>query len=286
MTVCIGALAANSKAIVCVADRCISYSQEVTGDTDSVKILPLGENGLHVLIAGGDASIGRVLSKLVLHDDLGKNREATKGYCESAYREAEKEILGLKFLSPFVTSKDYEDALLKPQVNEVLKAISEKIQHERSESAAEPIFSCALILCGFDDKQKPFLLDLASPGICTDMTLSGFCATGSGAGYALKHLLADDGWKRNYPIDRALYEIFDAKIQAEEDPGVGYDSDLIVLTPGTSTPVPDDIKTMLDRAWIKLHRSPYVKFNRDEHIPLPPKDWMGKLKTFADSIKT
>jgi hypothetical protein len=286
MTVCIGALADDSKAIVCVADRCIAYSEYVTGDTDSVKILPLGENGLHVLIAGGDASIGRVLSKLVIHDDLGKNKETTKGYCESAYRDAEQEILGLKFLSPFLTPKDYGEALLKPQVNDVIKSIAEKIQNERSESSGESIFSCALILCGFDDKRKPFLLDLAPPGICTDMTLSGFCATGSGAGYALKHLLADDGWKRTYPVDRALYELFDAKIQAEDDPAVGYDSDLIVLTPGKSTPVPDDIKTMLDRAWIKLNRSPYVTFNPDEHIPLPPEDWMVKLKTFAESIKT
>jgi hypothetical protein len=49
MTVCLGALAADSMAIVCVADKCITYSQDIYGDTDSVKILPLGENGVHVL---------------------------------------------------------------------------------------------------------------------------------------------------------------------------------------------------------------------------------------------
>lgn len=285
LTVCIGALAADSKAIVCVADRCITYSEDITGDTDSVKILPLGDNGLHAMIAGGDASIGRVLSKLVLHDDLGKDREQTKAYCEKAYRDAEQEILGLKFLSPFITPDEYGKAILKPQVNKVIKSIAENIQKERSETQTESIFSCALILCGFDNKGKPFLLDLQAPGICTDMTLSGFCATGSGSGYALKHLLAEDGWKRTYPIDRALYELFDAKIQAEEDPGVGYDSNAIVITAGDSTAVPEDIKTMLDRAWIKLHRSPYVVFNADEHVPMPPDDWMERLKAFANGIK-
>jgi hypothetical protein len=27
-----------------------------------------------------------------------------------------------------------------------------------------------------------------------------------------------------------------------------------------------------------------VKFNHDEHVPLPPKDWMKKLKDFAETI--
>jgi hypothetical protein len=29
MTVCLGALAANAMAIVCVADKCITYSQDI-----------------------------------------------------------------------------------------------------------------------------------------------------------------------------------------------------------------------------------------------------------------
>ena len=283
MTVCLGALAADSMAIVCVADKCITYSQDIYGDTDSVKILPLGENGVHVLIAGADRSIGRVLSKLVVHDDLGRDKEKTKQYCEEAYREAEKEILELKFLSPFVDAREYNEALRQERVNGIIKSISDAIAAERKESTADSIFSCALILCGFDEGGKPFLLELAPPGICTDMTPGGFCANGSGAGYALKHLLSD-GWDRKFSIDRAIFELFDAKIQAEDDPGVGYEADLIVITAQKATPIPDDIKTMLDRVWISLNRSPYVKFNPDEHVPLPPKNWKDRLKQFADSI--
>src|SRR5271166_162635 len=271
MTVCIGALAADSRAVVCVADRFITYSEDIAGDTDSSKILPLGENGSHVMISGADNSIGRVLAKLVLHDDLGK------------YKDAEREILELRYLGPFISSEEYRQALLKKRVNSVIKSVSKKIDKDRDDNNSDPTFSCALVLCGFDEKKKPYLLSLESPGGCTDMTLSGFCSIGSGSGYALQRLLST-GWERRFSIDRALYEVFDARIQAENDPGVGYDSDVIVLTAEKSVPMPKDTKIMLDRAWIMLNRSPYVKFNKDEDVPLPPKNWKRKLKQFAETI--
>ena len=283
MTVCIGVLAADSEAIVCVADRYITYSDEIAGDTDSSKILPLGENGTHVMISGVDTSIGRVLAKLVLHDDLGQSKQATQKYCEEAYREAEREILELRYLGPFLSSEEFRQALLKKRVNSVIRSISKKIDSDRDESCNDPTFSCAFVLCGFDEQKKPYLLSLDSPGVCTDMTLNGFCSIGSGSGYALQRLLSTE-WERKFSIDRALYEVFDAKIQAENDPNVGYDADVIVLTAEKSVPMPEDTKTMLDRAWIKLNRSPYVEFNPDEHVPLPPDNWMDKLKAFAETI--
>jgi hypothetical protein len=78
--------------------------------------------------------------------------------------------------------------------------------------------------------------------------------------------------------------VFDAKIQAENDSNVGYEADVFVLTADKAVSMPEDIKTMLDRAWIKINRSPYVEFNPDEHVPLPPDDWMEKLKVFAETI--
>lgn len=282
MTICIGVLAAEEKSIVCVADRYITYNEEILGETDSVKIVPVGENGCHAMISGNDDAICRVLAKLSLQDDLGKKRAQSAKFGEDAYKEAEREILEMRFLRPYITAEDYEKALQKKHVNQVVKSIAEEIRKNR-ESSTEPAFSCGLLLCGFDDEKKPYLLNLAPPGICTDMTLTGFSAIGSGSGYALQRLLSTE-WKRKNPIDRALYEIFDVKVQAENDMNVGYDWDAIILTADKSVPVPEDIKTMLDRAWIKLNRSPYETFNPDEHLPLPPEDWMERLKIFTKSI--
>jgi len=93
MTICIGALAAGEQAIVAVADRYITFSQDVLGETDSVKIIPIKDNGPHVLISGSDDSIGRVLEKLKEEADIGMDRRKTRLSCESVYREAEQEIL-------------------------------------------------------------------------------------------------------------------------------------------------------------------------------------------------
>ena len=65
---------------------------------------------------------------------------------------------------------------------------------------------------------------------------------------------------------------------------VGYNWDAIVLTETKTVSIPEDIKTMIDRAWIKLNRSPYDTFDPDEHVPLPPEDWIAKLRTFAETI--
>ena len=65
-------------------------------------------------------------------------------------------------------------------------------------------------------------------------------------------------------------------------------ADLVAFLFGPSAkkavPVSEDTKTMLDRAWIKLNRSPYESFDPDEHVPQPPEDWKSKLKAFADTI--
>jgi hypothetical protein len=282
MTICIGALAADKRAVIGIADRYISFGNlGVKGDTDSVKILPL-QNETHAMIAGNDDAIARVLAKLAMHDELGKDRKATKGFCETAYREAESEMLEMRHLHPFMSMQKFEKSLTEKQVNSVVERIAEAIRVDRNESE-EPTFSCSMIICGFDDKRNPYILTLMSPGVCVDATQAGFATIGSGAGHALKEMF-DNEWERTFPLDRALYDILDAKIEAEEDDNVGYNWDAVILTAKASNKVPTEIKTMLDRAWIDLHRSPYAVFNKDEDKPRPPRDWKGRLKEFTDGI--
>jgi len=282
MTICIGALAADKRAVIGIADRYISFgSLGAKGDTDSVKILPL-QNGVHAMIAGNDDAIARVMAKLVMHDDLGTDRRQTREYCETAYHEAETELLEMRYLRPFLSTKEYKEALLKDQVNSVIKSIAEAIRSDRH-TAEEPTFSCELILCGFDANKEPYILTLLDPGACTDSTLTGFSTIGSGSSHALNEMFNNE-WERKFSLDRALYDILDAKIEAEDDDDVGYNWDAVILTAGSCKTVPENIKTMLDRTWIMLNRSPYSVFNKDEDVPLPPRNWKKRLKEFTDGI--
>jgi 20S proteasome alpha/beta subunit len=167
-------------------------------------------------------------------------------------------------------------------VNSVIEGIAEAIRVDRHESE-EPTFGCELILCGFDTKKKPYILTLTDPGACTDTTQTGFSTIGSGSEHALKEMF-DNEWERKFSLDRALYDILDAKIEAEEDDNVGYNWDAVILTADASYAVPQEVKTMMDRAWIMLNRSPYHEFNAAEDQPLPEADWKVRLKKYTDGL--
>lgn len=279
MTICIGALAANAKAIVCVADKYISYGAGVSGDSDSSKIVELS-NGVHALIAGNDTAVSRMLAKLTSKSDIGLDAGETKDYCETAYREMESEIPEAVFLRPFLKIEDFNNAITAPQVNAVMESISKNINESRQQQTH---VSCTLLLCGFEEGGNPFIIDISGFGLATNLTHTGFHAVGSGFDYALAKLLTCE-YKRSSPIDRVLYECYDAKATAEQDPNVGYDWDAVIITQGRADRVPQTIKTMIDRAWTAHTRTPYEVFDPDENIPLPPENWKEKLREYAVSL--
>ena len=61
MTVCAAALAANSRAIVCVADKAISYGEYIQCDSDSSKMVRLDSDKCVALFAGGERDISEVI---------------------------------------------------------------------------------------------------------------------------------------------------------------------------------------------------------------------------------
>ena len=71
------------------------------------EFVPVGENGSHAMISGNDDSICRVLAKLSLQEALGKKRDETGKCCEDAYKEAERELLEMRFLRPFYAKNSF-----------------------------------------------------------------------------------------------------------------------------------------------------------------------------------
>jgi hypothetical protein len=280
MTICIGALAAGGHSIVCVADKAITYADDIQGDTDSTKIVPVGTRGAHVLISGNETTISRMLASLNTQTDIGKSSSGSRTILENTYKEIESEMLEAAFLKPFLSITDYSSAVTKQGVNTVIEGIARRIEEARQQQA--PV-NCGLLLCGFDENDSAFILDLAAPGLSTNMTHTGFHAIGSGSGYALNKLLSCD-WERTHSVDQVLYECFDAKATAEQDPNVGYDWDAVILTKGQVEHVPKPIKTMIDRAWTQHTRSPYENWNEEDDLPLPPENWKQLLREYAEGV--
>jgi hypothetical protein len=87
-------------------------------------------------------------------------------------------------LPRMITREQYIAAISGAAVNEHIKGIDNDIKRFD--------FDCALIVCGFVDKVLPYILLLEPPGVMTDCTNNGFCATGSGAEKAMSRLLFVD----------------------------------------------------------------------------------------------
>ena len=54
MTVCTSALAAEEKAIVCMADKALSYGDTIPWDSDSSKMFALSNEALVIMFAGSE----------------------------------------------------------------------------------------------------------------------------------------------------------------------------------------------------------------------------------------
>jgi len=277
MTVCVAALAADMKAIVCVADKALSYGGgHIQWDADSGKITKLNPSGSLVMLS--DAGSGpRVLTKLFEKgDDIGgKKRSATVAICEAQYRLAVDDLVEATFLRPRLLSRtQYVAAATGAGANDLIRGLADEIRCFD--------MKCDLLVCGFDIDRVPFILDVKSPGIATDMTLTGFQAIGSGWDRAVARLLFGQ-YKRKHPVEKVLYDCFDAKANSEMPSGVSYEWDAVVITGGKAHQVPPEIRDLIATVWGRHNRSPFDEFDPKEHAKVP-KDWREKLQAFSNSI--
>lgn len=274
MTVCIGCLAAKRRAIVCVADKALSYGEYTQWDSESSKILTLNpENGSTVMIAGDEEPISRVLSQLeTVKDSIGgRPRQQTMALLEDQYNAAFQQLLERSLLRPRLLNKqEYKRALTAPGDNHLIRGLANEV-------AAFSI-NCAVMVCGFDDQKKPFILGLSSPGVATDYSLTGFHAIGVGYEKAIARILISEH-SREHDIERVIYDAFDAKANAELAVGVGPKWDATIIFGGRlgSDDVPLEIKDLIRQIW-KRNISP---FDEEENTL---GDWKARLSSYSVSL--
>lgn len=283
MTICIAALGANSKAIVCVADKAITYGEVIQSDTECLKIIDVGKAGMVVLTSGDDDITTRLLRKLrksPMYENLGKNLENTILCCETVYSECANELRESSYLTPyFLKREDFVRAISGPQINPYMKNLAYKV--------SKPL-GFEFILCGFDDSGKAFIVSLDERGIATEETNTGFATAGGGSDFALSRFLQLNS-KRKDPIGRVLHDCFSAKADAEIAQGVGYWWDAKILLRGNKKQnkkpqiikVNEDIKNLVEGVWKFYTKNP---FDEKEMPRKPPKRWKPRLIEYGDNL--
>jgi len=277
MTVCTSALSQNSEAIVCVADRALTYGMSIQWDSDSSKIFELNQNGTLVLFAGSEDITSRIIGKLItVGDQIGEDIGKTRKLLEREYQEAVDELITAKYLTPrLMTKDDYVKATSQQNINSHIRGIAAEIKSFEAD--------CALLVCGFDAQQRPFILYVDNPGVVTDMTRTGFHSIGSGWEKAVSKMLFSEH-KKSRELARTLYDAFDAKAFAEMASGVGFDWETWVITKNRKAHhVPDGIDAIVEHAWAEHDRSPFDKREKDDADP-PPRNWKAQIRQYARKI--
>lgn len=281
MTCCIATLAADSKAIVCVADKAVS-TLRTQFDTDTSKIIPLRPCNVLALISGDFGHIDAVLRRLRTFD-FDTNKADIIASLQVFVRDAAWDVIEQSVLSRrMLTHDDYVRAIASPQPNSLMVKVAAEMLSFR------PRFS--LLVCGFDrstNPATPYILQLSWPDLVTDKTINGCAVIGSGAHLAPSRL-AFSGSKRTHSIERVLYDTFDAKADAENAVGVGYawDAQVIQNHRPIADEVPATIREVIEKVCARYTRSPF-EWDREpdyDDFDDPPGDWQQQLKDYANSL--
>jgi hypothetical protein len=278
VTVCVAALAVNGRTIICVADKAISYGEQIQWDSDSTKIVKLNPSGSLVMFSGDEQATQKVLANMLSVSDQikGKTKAELIKLCEEQFKDAVDDLIVGLFLKPrLLTKEDYINAITGTKINDMMRSLADEIKKYEVD--------CGLLVCGFDVNHSPFILSVSSPGVVTDMTHTGFHAIGSGWDKAVSRLLFSEH-KRDHALARVLYDAFDAKANAEMESHVGYEWDAVVSLDGPVEycDIGKEIKELVERTWVQYNRSPFDKYNPKEDVEPPPKNWKKRLETLID----
>jgi hypothetical protein len=246
------------------------YQGQVQWDSNITKMIPINSGRYLALFAGSLAICRDVISEIDKLGAIGLNvTQAMRGieniYGETFDRNQRIEILQQRGL----TKSDYVSLLGRSGNNSAILDVYEKM--------AEYSLDCDVMVCGFDDRQNPFIIGAASPGIVRNQTLDGCHAIGIAAKDARARLLWS-GFDRKHSFGRVLFDAFDAKANAEMQPSIGFEWDTQIMFPDARMGVPKKLKrNLIESAWDKHNRSPFEKWNEEEDLPEPEDGWQDRI---------
>jgi hypothetical protein len=230
MTVCIAAIAAKSKAIVCIADRALTFTgwgADAVTDSGVSKIIDLPGNWCALFSCESLTFPKRILDRVTRATStkafvtLQEMETVTKeAFTHCWWEELEEQIL-----VPLGLTKD--DLMSRPSD---VQSLDSGLVMKITERMTEHKQSCSIIFCGFEGK-TPHIFVVSTPCQFDDFDWQGFAIVGGGIETARNHLL----WAHYDSEDSlaaVLYDVFDAKVATEVLQKLGYAWNWRLLIPG------------------------------------------------------
>jgi hypothetical protein len=245
MTVCIAAIAAQSRAIVCIADRALTFAgATASAQTDSgvTKIVDIPNTNWCAMFSSEDLAFPeRVLG--IITREIGKKKRS-----------------------------EINRAVMEAAVKAAFYA-QEMADHRNN---------CCMIFCGFDSA-GPHIFSCSTPaGQVNPCDWQGFQVMGEGEETGRNHLIWSE-FDKGDELESVLYDVFNAKCATEVLQGVGYAWDWRIIVAGSKPKsMPKRIDNLIDRAWMTINRSPFSdKLPRKQRAP---SNWKKRLERFCTDL--
>ncbi|MFX0172635.1 MAG: hypothetical protein ACFE9L_12005 [Candidatus Hodarchaeota archaeon] len=221
MTICISGLCENGEKIIIASDKMVTVGSIIEFEHDVAKFVKLTNNCV-ILNAGSatiqDDIIKEALSKIkpLKKPNLNKITEIiNEGYSKVRRKKAEELYLkpkGLDFRAFYQTQR----SLLPEVVFQIMTLI------DGTNLGVE------YILCGFDE-EGGHIHHITDPGTSECFDSVGFCAIGTGSVNAISVFTAYN-YAPKFSLSESLYLVYLAKKEAERAPGVGNDTDMVIVS--------------------------------------------------------
>ena len=281
MTVCVAAFAEKSKAIVCIADRAItypSYGSPVQSDSGMKKIMDVGDTRWVALFSGDSSFAQQVVANLATKakakGEGASDFDWMEPNAELAYQECYEQFVEDQVLRPFLLKRETfisRSKDLQPLDSQIVSSVNTKL--------AEFEFSCQLMFCGFDSN-GPHIFTVVEPGAAQWNDLEGYNAIGIGREAATSRIAFLE-IKSEDSLPSVFYDLFDAKVASEIIQGVGLEWDGRILVNGKSPiEIQEKAKKLIDQMWMVHNRGPYYPEMDEDDIP--PQTYRAKMKKFCD----
>lgn len=257
MTVCIGAICADKKALIVASDRMVTSSMPpIKFEHTKRKIIPISNNC--VALFAGNALIPIKIIPMI--KEMLSNNSSIGKIAEDA-----------KNLFQMLRSQTAEDLILKT------KTISKEIFYTKGASIFPPdLFrqvdydftnydlGIQLMIGGVDNEAH--LFGITHPGTLNCFDDISFHAIGIGSLHAIQVFIAHD-YKVSYNIEETLNIVYAAKKSAESAPGVGRETDISIIQTNGTINIEDKIINELQKIYNET-RKPIIEEIKEKSAKL------------------
>jgi hypothetical protein len=218
MTICIAAICnwdGKEDAIVSASDHMLSLGGTSTADNMALKAEPIHRDW-EIMFSGEDVSrvdlvFERIQQEMIQKTHCGLSEVSEIVAC--AYNDARRQMIENTILRPLsMTMEDFMDVGLKKMGSANYSNILYEIRNVS--------LGFDLLISGFDGSGSPHIFTVSGDGDVRVSDRVGCWAIGSGSQNALASLFFHP-YSRLFGVNRAIYQVCEAKFMAEKAVGVG-----------------------------------------------------------------